>query len=415
MPRRVLLASMDVGGGHRALRDSLHATLAAGDPTGAELSLVRFDSRNRSVDRFYSACVRHLPAAQGALWTLSEHDALARWAVATSPTLVAEVRDALKATGPEGVIATHPLLSLAVARARERLERPPVLVSAVPDYGAPTTFFLPRTGSLRPDHLLVFSEEAREDLIGRGASPERVHLSGFLTDEAFTHEGRRRAEGGSRRDRLEALGQVLPEARRLFPSRPTALFLGGSGWTEKTWPVLERILARPALAETMNLAVVCGRDQAFAARLRAHAARRRGLAVFGFLPRPELAALMALADVPVLGSLAPATLHELLEVGLGPLLVFRVIPGSEPPHLALLEQERLGRFEPDPDRMVAVLEQALRRPAEGPWATLASTFAQRAQAVREASRARSLELPSVLQRILGGATGPRREPSRASG
>ena len=51
--------------------------------------------------------------------------------------------------------------------------------------------------------------------------------------------------------------------------------------------------------------------------------------VFGFVAPEVLAALMGLADVPVLGSLAPATLQELLEVGLGPLLLFHFIPGSE--------------------------------------------------------------------------------------
>jgi hypothetical protein len=332
---------MDVGGGHRALRDSLHAALVACDPAG--LTLTRFDSHNRSVDRFYSACVRHLPAAQRAVWNLSEREGLARWAVATHPALISEVRGALLSTGCELVIATHPFLSLAVARARRQLLRPPVLASAVPDYGPPTTFFYPRTPALRPDHLLVFSEEARAHLLGRGVPPGQLHLSGFRTHLAFVLEGRRRAQT-ARAERWSQLAAALPPLRRLFLHRRTALFLGGSGWTARTWPLLERVLARPSLAESMNLVVVCGRDQAFASRLRARTAGRAGIAVFDFLPRPELAALMALADVPVLGSLAPATLHELLEVGLGPLLVFRVIPGSEPPHLQLLEREGLGLY-----------------------------------------------------------------------
>lgn len=401
MPKRVLLASMDVGGGHRALRDSLHEALVAADPDAAEFTLNRFDSRNRSVDRFYSACVRHLPALQGSLWRWSEQDGLARWAIATAPALVSEARDALLASGCELLIATHPLLALAFARARAGLPRPPLLISAIPDYGAPTTFFHPETNALRADHLLVFSEEARAPLAARGVPRERLHLSGFRTHPAFRLAAQDRAER-DRATRWRTLAAELPELRRLFPHRRTALVLGGSGWAARTWPVLERVLARPALAETMNLAVICGRDASFAARLRARTAGRRGIAVFDFLPRPALAALMAVSDVPLLGSLAPATLHELLEVGLGPLLVFRVIPGAEPPHLGYLERERLGLYEPNPARMVQVLEQATRHPAEGTWAALAEGFPARARAVRTLSLARAAQLPEVLRAILGG-------------
>jgi hypothetical protein len=166
--------------------------------------------------------------------------------------------------------------------------------------------------------------------------------------------------------------------------------------------VLERLLARPALAETMNLAVVCGKDSAFAAHMRRRTAGQRGIAVFDFLPRPALSALMAVSDVPLLGSLAPATLHELLEVGLGPLLVFRVIPGAEPPHLGYLERERLGLYEPVPERMVRLLEQALGRPATGTWAELAEGFPARARAVRSLSITRAQELPDAIRNILGG-------------
>lgn len=404
---------MDVGGGHRALRDSFHRALRAADPRGLALTPACFDSRNRSVDRFYSACVRHLPGAQGILWRWSEHDGLARWSAATCPALVAEARDAMRASGCELVLSTHPLLSLAFARARATLSRPPVLASAIPDYGAPTTFFFPVTIGLQADHFLVASDEAIAGLLERGVPGARLHRTGFLTDDAFVNAGRARAEL-DRPQRWESLLAELPELGRLLPHRKIALFLGGSGWAARTWPLLERILARPTLAETMNVAVVCGRDADFAARLRARTDGRRGVAVFGFLPRPQLAALMALSDVPVLGSLAPATLHELLEVRLGPLLSFRVIPGAEPPHVAYLERERLGFHEPDPERMLRLLEGAVSHPSAGEWAVRAEGFAARAQAIRAANRAQALRLEDSLQAMLRGPATEARLPSRAT-
>ena len=96
--------------------------------------------------------------------------------------------------------------------------------------------------------------------------------------------------------------------------RPTLLFLGGSAWTSKTAPVLRAVLADPDLRALANIVVVAGRDAVFEARLRA--LEEENLHVFGFVAPAVLAALMGLADVPILGSLAPATLQELLEVGL---------------------------------------------------------------------------------------------------
>lgn len=403
MPRRVLLASMDVGGGHRALRDSFAALLSAADPSRAEWELIPFDSRNRSVDRFYSACVRHLPALQGLVWHLSERAWIATLASVGFRALISEVTAALRQSGCELAIATHPLLSIALAQARKELAAGVVLASAVPDYGQPTAFFHPAPPALRPDHLLVFSEQSHAHLLRQGVPRERLHWSGFVTHDAFVQEGLRRDRNEGRLERMRALSTELPDLARLDPTLRTALFLGGSGWASKTSPVLEQLLARPELAQTMNLVVVCGRDEAFASRLRARTGGRSGIAVFGYLQRPLLAALMAVSDVPVLGSLAPATLHELLEVGLGPLLVFRVIPGSEPPHVAFLERERLGIYEPDPERMVRLIERAVRSPTEQAWSGLAETFRTRALAVRTLSRARAQRFPDAVRAMLGAA------------
>ena len=173
------------------------------------------------------------------------------------------------------------------------------------------------------------------------------------------------------------------------------------------------MLADPELREAVNVIVVAGRDRNFESRMRTRV--RDGVHVFGFVAPEVLAALMGLADAPVLGSLAPATLQELLEVGLGPLLLFHFIPGSERPHVGYLEVQRLGLYVPDVDEMVGRIREVLGlRPGSEPLARARDGFRERARLLRLRSVERALQLPRFLDRMIDrpGAT---RDGERAVG
>ncbi|MFY0573163.1 hypothetical protein ACN28S_01255 [Cystobacter fuscus] len=133
-------------------------------------------------------------------------------------------------------------------------------------------------------------------------------------------------------------------------SRPTLLFLGGSAWTSKTMPVLERLLRTPALMERLNVVVVCGRNERFHDALKAQVQDQPRVALFGFVNASLMARLMALADLPVLGSTAPASMHELMETRCGPFMLFHIIPGSEDAHTAYIQEAEIGVYERGPER-----------------------------------------------------------------
>jgi len=272
----------------------------------------------------------------------------------------------------------------------------------VPDYGVPVPGYHPPLPALRSDALIVMEESTLEHYRSLGVPEDRLHLSGFLTREPFVRVGARlRAE---RRDTARAAlkAEVVaaqPDFARFDLSRPALLFLGGSAWTVKTEPVLEAVLADPALREAANVVIVAGRDRAFETRLRSRAAD--GLHVFGFVAPEVLAALMGLAEVPVLGSLAPATLQELLEVGLGPLLLFHFIPGSERAHVGYIDSQRLGLYQPDAGEMLHRIREVLG--LEVPSNQLARAcdgFRERARLLRSRSVERALQLPRFLERML---------------
>ena len=403
MTRRVLLASLNAGGGHHALRDSF-ATALARDPEQPRLDPRVWTSADHFIDRFYSVCVRFLPRFQGKIVELSGQPWAVKTAMALSPQLRTEALSLLRREQFDLLVTTHPMQSMTFAEVRRELGLATPLVLAVPDYGVPATGYHPPQPALRSDALIVMEESTLEHYRSLGVPEDRLHLSGFLTREPFVRVGARlRAE---RRDTARAAlkAEVVaaqPDFARFDLSRPALLFLGGSAWTVKTEPVLEAVLADPALREAANVVIVAGRDRAFETRLRSRAAD--GLHVFGFVAPEVLAALMGLAEVPVLGSLAPATLQELLEVGLGPLLLFHFIPGSERAHVGYIDSQRLGLYQPDAGEMLHRIREVLG--LEVPSNQLARAcdgFRERARLLRSRSVERALQLPRFLERMLDG-------------
>ena len=401
MTRRVLLASLNAGGGHHALRDSFAAALAR-DPEQPRLDPRVWTSADHFIDWFYSVCVRFLPRFQGKIVEVSGQPWALRTAMALSPQLRTEALALLRREAFDLLVTTHPVQSLTFAEARRELGLATPLVLAVPDYGVPASGYHPPLPALRSDALIVMEESTLEHYRSLGVPEDRLHLSGFLTREPFVRVGARLRGEGRDTARAALKAEVVaaqPDFARFDLSRPALLFLGGSAWTVKTEPVLEAVLADSAVREAANVVVVAGRDRAFETRLRSRAGD--GLHVFGFVAPEVLAALMGLAEVPVLGSLAPATLQELLEVGLGPLLLFHFIPGSERAHVGYIDGQRLGLYAPDTQEMLHRIREVLG--LEAPSDQLARArdgFRERGRLLRSRSVERALQLPRFLERIL---------------
>jgi len=402
MTRRILFGSIEAGAGHNMLRDSMVAVMRRVDPEHRSFEPVSWTSADRSVQRFYAICVHHFTRLQGTVFTLTGQ----RWAMEVgmwlTPGIQREVRGLLESRY-DAIVSTHALFSIFLARVRAQLGIHVPIVGAVPDYGAPSGGYFPHSPSLQPDYLLVMGEDTLAHYRGLGVPEERLHLSGFLTREAFSRVGHRmRTEprGAARLALRAEVAQEFPGFAALDLDRPTLLFLGGSAWTAKTEPVLRRVLADGALRASVNLVVVCGRDRHFQEALAPEAAG--GVHVFGYVSPAILAALMGLADIPVLGSLAPATLQELLETELGPLLLFHYIPGAERSHVSHIEAHRLGVYEPDAPAMLQIIREAVGMARVSPRIALVRDgFRDRARELRRRSVERAMQLPGFLARVCG--------------
>ncbi len=403
MTRRILFGSIEAGAGHNMLRDSMVAAMRRVDPEHRSFEPVSWTSADRSVQRFYAICVHHFTRLQGTIFTFTGQ----RWAMEVgmwlTPLIQRETRTLLTEGRFDAIVSTHALFSIMLARARAQLGVHMPIVGAVPDYGTPSGGYFPHSPGLQPDYLIVMGEDTLAHYRGEGVSEERLHLSGFLTREAFSRVGHRmRTEPrAAARVALRAeVAQETPGFAALDLDRPTLLFLGGSAWTAKTEPVLRRVLADGALRASVNLVVVCGRDRSFQEALALEAAA--GVHVFGYVSPAILAALMGLADIPVLGSLAPATLQELLETELGPLLLFHYIPGAERSHVSHIEAHRLGVYEPDAPAMLQIIREAVGLARVSPRIALVRDgFRDRARELRRRSVERAMRLPGFLARVCG--------------
>jgi UDP-N-acetylglucosamine:LPS N-acetylglucosamine transferase len=406
MSLKVLLASMNVGGGHAALRDSLLASLRQADPSCRRFHPIAWDSADQSIHRFYRTVVYRMPPFQGVLFHLSEQDWAARVVAATNPVILSEVKRLLRDTSPDVVVSTHFLLSFILAKARHEMRLRVPLVTAIPDYGIPPRGYLPKDPTLRADAVIVMDPQARDHFLNRAElTRSQIHFSGFLTRAPFTDLADAMDEPGrlsdSRRAQLlDELRQEFPQMKAIRPERPTFLFLGGSAWARRTSRVIRRILSQPHLASSLNIIIASGKDRRFYKLLTWRFGRRANVNIFNFVAPKTIATLMAIADYPVLGSLAPATLHELLEVRCGPLFLFRFIPGTELPHVAFIEENRLGIYEPRVERMVAALAEVagLAAPSQK-ILDLKQGFYRQALQIRTESKSRAMLFPQFVEAI----------------
>lgn len=394
--RRLLLTSLKVGGGHTALRDSFAQALRRSDPECVRFDLTLHESCDPFSVELYTWFVRHAPGLQGLQYALTSKERLVRILSKNMRALAAEAKELLSGRTYDAVICTHFLFTQALVRARTELGLPTRIITAIPDYGLPTTGFFPRSERIRPDHVIVMDERCRDHLAAkRDLTEAELHLSGFLTREPFRRTAARPREGV-----VAELIASHPSLGGYDRAKPTFIFLGGSAWTEKTLPVIDLLFEDAGFMAAANVIVVSGANPSFESRMREKAKPHHNVAVFGLVPPELMAKLIAIGDYPVLGSLAPASMQELLELRCGPFLLFSHIPGSETAHVPYIREHRIGLYEPNAKRMAGVVRQvAGLEPRAEALQSLIEGFAAQAKSIRDSNVERALRLPQFLEQV----------------
>ncbi len=388
------------------MRDSFLAVLKQLDPQGRMYEPVVFNSQDTRLRDFYEYAVHKAAWSQGLVYELGKTRWGVRLVVMLNPGLLEEAKQTLLREKPDIVVSSHFLLSMMFAKARKELGVQVPVISAIPDYGEFALTFCPDAEDLRADYFVAMEQLSFDCLLNTFKVPaEQAHFSGFLPRQPFldiSHAfgGAARFGGEMKQKIFERLKQERPEFANADPSLPTVIFLGGSAWTEKTFPVMERLIANEAFLDRINAVVVCGKNEAFETLLRERVGQYPRFSIFGFVDARLMAELQAVADVPVLGSLAPASMQELLETRCGPLMLFHYIPGTEDAHVTHIRDQEIGLFEPDPDAMLDLLMQATGfKPAGEQMAALLRSFPTCAQTIRNENARRARQFGNFLAHV----------------
>jgi UDP-N-acetylglucosamine:LPS N-acetylglucosamine transferase len=350
MTNKVVITSVDAGGGHVAVMDSLFKTLSGQEDKHIEVE--KYYSKQSKYDNIYRLIARspllleflHFSSIQLVKW----FKPLITW-----PEL-GGAKALLKESKPQIILSTHPFQSLVFQTLKEKMGLSQDIVTVICDYGDPREYiqYAPKV-----DYFIVRDEETRQKAL-KYLPPEKadsVFIFGTVVNEVFEKYHampQAQVESEFKAFLAEESGEKVQE---FDDARPTLLVVGGSGWVRKS----NRLIQKLAESGKYNLLVCCGKDEG----LRNKFCPMPGVFCFGFLEQEKLALIEAKADVAVLSTLAPATMYELLTINRYPLFVHRYHARQEAPHIKLLKDWKIGIYEPDDTAMMQQIDEYLANPS----------------------------------------------------
>ena len=279
---------------------------------------------------------------------------------------------------PDAVICTHflPAELLMRERNRGRIDYPVWL--QITDYDLHNMWLVPgMTG------YLAATEEVAFRLRARGVPAERIHVTGIPVMPAFSEP-----------DSPSLARDACVAGLGLDPSRPVLLMVSGGAGVGDLPSMVERVLGMggpDGKPNDFQVVAVAGRNVEAHGRLEALAKRHPGrVAAVGFTN--EMHRMMAASDL-VVTKPGGLTVSECLALG-KPMLLISPIPGQEEHNAGFLMEEGAAWLAYDAIGLDYKAARLMADPAK------LSAMAARSRALGKPQAARS-----VLQRVLGTATG----------
>ena len=324
----VLILSAEAGGGHRSLAQALRDLLA---PRAAATII---EPLPRSFALAYRAMSRWARWLWGASYRLTDTPRRARALHAIFGRLFAPaIADELRQQPYRLIIATHPFLLHAAARAAARQPLPCAALFADPERVHAT--WLAERGAAA---TLAPTRETYAQAQAAGFPAARLHLSGWPV--------RRQFWPGAPPPRAATLGGL-----GFDPARFTAFVQGGGEGSAGFAACVAALLA----AGAPQILLAYGTNQSLAARFQGEP-RVRAIPFTS-----HIAPFMAAADL-VIGKAGPNALFEAVTLG-APFVATTYIPGQEHGNAAFIERHGLGWAALDARAQHGLLRQLVAEPA----------------------------------------------------
>lgn len=342
-PPRILIATAETGGGHRAMSAAIRAALQEEQPEVEARVEDVFNLTPLSIfertTRLYGPCIRYAPWLYGFVYHLGNRPAAVDALTWTQRPLAEKIAALIEQARPDVIVNTHPLANGPILDAAGAAARPvPVFASVSELVTVHRSWVDPRLTLLN-----TATTESFEYVRRWGALEDRVRCVGLPVHPRFA--------------RVADAPQAIRSSIGLDPRRTTALLVGGgegAGGLEEVVREIDR--ARLPL----QMIVVCGRNALLKERLEG-AGLRTPARIYGFVKTmPEL---MRASDVVVTKG-GPQTIAEALVVG-RPVVVTQTLPGQEEGNGVFVESRGLG-FGPASTRLLVdhiaqiVTDDALR-------------------------------------------------------
>ena len=308
---RILIATVTAGAGHVQAAAALEEAWRALRPRDAlqRLDVLSFTPRlyRKVYVDGYVKIVEHAPELYAHVFKKTDNPALVKKLTRFRRTLAHLTTNKfvtqLRKFKPDAVLCTHylPLEILAHLRARKSKALAPMTVSIITDFEAHALWM-----EAGVDLYCVAAEETKARLVARGASTENVAVTGIPISAKFS---------------AEVSEAELRKRMGLRDDLPILLVLsGGFG----LGPVAEILTEIDKLQRTVQVLVVCGRNEELRAKL-ALQERRQPTRILGFVG--NMHELMSIAEM-VISKPGGLTTSEALAIG-KPLFVLNPIPGQE--------------------------------------------------------------------------------------
>ena len=398
---KILIVSVNAGGGHTAAMESLLLSLQQFAPY---VDVECFTSSTRVLEHIHRLAYTKGASLYHAFYKATAHSTALRKAYfgMTYSSIRAFCSELAPLMGEyDAVISTHFMQTYALLKGKHTLGLPTKIIAYVPDFDH-SCIHVPCYAGLCVDAVIAQGTSLLANLARLyNFAPEQLQRAGFLPRTTFTEV--RALSAAQARERVAALD--IPLVSQLCADAFTVVVTGGAYWTMRLYSVLKHLAsctangATPAFTQPANqILMVCGHNTK-AYCVYSHLRHTTGLNVIPlpFLAAEQLAAVFRSADVTVLASVAPATLYELLEAKAGPLLVHRINPGPEPCNLAFLLQHHLAHYLPKPTELLNVLCRLSTSPqSRAHWQ---QTFWQTAERERVAAHDRARQNTELIVRI----------------
>ncbi|MCS6774421.1 MAG: glycosyltransferase [Anaerolineae bacterium] len=368
MTLKCVLLYGDTGGGHRSAAQAIAKALRRLRPNEIEPELV---NGLRYAPFFINAFTETYPMWVNharVLYALGFHATNDRRRIlalrSVLDPLSEKAADAIVENNPADIyVSCHPLFAQSIPSALRRLGRAAPFIHVVTDLvSGHVAHYAPDV-----DHLIVPTEEARQQAIRNLVPEEKISLCGQPVAPDFLERCQKRAE---------------TRAMLGLDERLAVLIIGGGDGMGRL-EVTARQLALSGLP--IQLLVVCGRNQTVKENLE-FLNPRVPMRVFGFVDNiPEL---MGASDVLVTKA-GPGTICEAFIAGL-PIILYDAVPGQEDGNVEYVVKNGAGVWCPFPWDVLRQVKLWLNKPA-----ALAAARAASARLARPDSAIRIAEV--VLQ------------------